>query len=175
MAYTAWSVVFGEQPSAAKWNLLGSNDAHFYSFLGDNLAWQDFTPSFVNWTIGTGGSAVTTAKYTQIGKTVILRITSFLGTSGQSVGSGVTFSLPVAAISGILGADGQFTMGFVQYEDAATATYNGYVRLSNLTTGQLVITNVSATYATVTGVSSTAPHVWGAGDSITILGVYEAA
>lgn len=27
MAYTAWSVVFGEQPTAAKWNQLGANDA----------------------------------------------------------------------------------------------------------------------------------------------------
>lgn len=27
MSYTAWSVVFGEQPTAAKWNQLGSNDA----------------------------------------------------------------------------------------------------------------------------------------------------
>ena len=29
MGYSAWSVVFGEQPSAAKWNILGSNDAAF--------------------------------------------------------------------------------------------------------------------------------------------------
>lgn len=29
MAYTAWSVVFGEQPTAAKWNQLGTNDAGF--------------------------------------------------------------------------------------------------------------------------------------------------
>ena len=29
MAYTAWSVVFGEQPSASKWNILGTNDASF--------------------------------------------------------------------------------------------------------------------------------------------------
>jgi hypothetical protein len=29
MAYAAFSVVFGEQPSAAKWNILGSNDASF--------------------------------------------------------------------------------------------------------------------------------------------------
>lgn len=29
MAYASWSVVFGEQPSAAKWNILGSNDAYF--------------------------------------------------------------------------------------------------------------------------------------------------
>jgi len=29
MAYQSWSVVFGEQPSAAKWNILGTNDAAF--------------------------------------------------------------------------------------------------------------------------------------------------
>ena len=29
MSYTAWSVVFGEQPTAAKWNQLGTNDAGF--------------------------------------------------------------------------------------------------------------------------------------------------
>lgn len=34
MAYTAWSVVFGEQPSAAKWNILGTNDAHFNAYIG---------------------------------------------------------------------------------------------------------------------------------------------
>lgn len=31
MAYAAWSVVFGETPSAAKWNILGTNDAAFNS------------------------------------------------------------------------------------------------------------------------------------------------
>lgn len=34
MAYQAWSVVFGEQPSAAKWNILGTNDATFDTLLG---------------------------------------------------------------------------------------------------------------------------------------------
>lgn len=29
MAYASWSVTFGEQPSAAKWNILGTNDAFF--------------------------------------------------------------------------------------------------------------------------------------------------
>ena len=29
MSYQVWSVVFGEQPSASKWNILGSNDASF--------------------------------------------------------------------------------------------------------------------------------------------------
>lgn len=29
MSYSSWSVVYGEQPSAAKWNILGTNDASF--------------------------------------------------------------------------------------------------------------------------------------------------
>lgn len=29
MAYASWSVSFGEQPSASKWNILGTNDASF--------------------------------------------------------------------------------------------------------------------------------------------------
>ena len=29
MAYAAWSVVYGEQPTASKWNILGTNDASF--------------------------------------------------------------------------------------------------------------------------------------------------
>lgn len=33
MAYQSWSVVFGEQPSAAKWNILGTNDAYFSGLL----------------------------------------------------------------------------------------------------------------------------------------------
>lgn len=31
--YSAWSVVFGEQPSAAKWNILGTNDAYFDDYI----------------------------------------------------------------------------------------------------------------------------------------------
>lgn len=34
MAYASWSVAFGEQPSAAKWNILGTNDASFNNGTG---------------------------------------------------------------------------------------------------------------------------------------------
>lgn len=67
MVYASWSVVFGEQPSATKWNILGTNDAHFYSFLGDSLAWTSYSPTLTNITIGNGS---TTAKYIRIGNTI---------------------------------------------------------------------------------------------------------
>lgn len=34
MAYVAWSVVFGETPSASKWNILGTNDQGFFDGTG---------------------------------------------------------------------------------------------------------------------------------------------
>lgn len=33
MPYASWSVVFNEQPSASKWNILGTNDAYFSSYI----------------------------------------------------------------------------------------------------------------------------------------------
>ena len=42
MGYVAWSVVFGEQPTAAKWNILGENDESFNDGTGiaDNAILQ---------------------------------------------------------------------------------------------------------------------------------------
>jgi hypothetical protein len=42
MAYASWSVVFSEQPSAAKWNILGTNDASFND--GTGIATGAITP-----------------------------------------------------------------------------------------------------------------------------------
>lgn len=142
---------------------------------GTSWVWQDFTPSFTNWTIGTGGSAVTTAKYAQHGKTVFFRITTILGTSGQSVGAGVTFNLPVTAATGTLGVGSFFYFGFVQLEDAGNASYFGSIRMTSTTAAQVTVDAAGATYRQPTALSSTVPFTWGAGDGMTILGMYEAA
>lgn len=80
MAYTAWSVVYGEQPTAAKWNQLGTNDAGFKDGTNiDNLAilnrhinadavdltkidWADFA---LNIKSATNGSSVSPTNTTQ--------------------------------------------------------------------------------------------------------------
>lgn len=46
MGYQSWSVVFGEQPSATKWNILGTNDASF----NDGTGIADATISPAKWT-----------------------------------------------------------------------------------------------------------------------------
>lgn len=49
MSYAAWSVVFNEQPSAAKWNILGTNDASFND--GTGIADAAITSEHLNATI----------------------------------------------------------------------------------------------------------------------------
>lgn len=94
MAYTAWSVSQNEVPNATKWNYLGGNDALFYSFLGDDLEWQSWTPTLQGMVIGNG---TITAAYTVQGNTVHGRFRVDYGTT-SSFPNGVPmyFTLPVA-------------------------------------------------------------------------------
>lgn len=118
MAYTPWSVVYGEQPSATKWNILGQNDASFAD--GSGIAplstaggWRDITDTFTyssvsglrgtvtvpsdattQYAVGDWISFVqTTRKYFQI---VAVTSTTLVLTGGTD------FTLTNAAISDIL-------------------------------------------------------------------------
>lgn len=58
MAYQSWSVVFGEQPSASKWNILGTNDASFND--GSGIASSAITAA----KLATGAVTLTKVDYT---------------------------------------------------------------------------------------------------------------
>lgn len=63
MAYTSWSVVFGEQPSAAKWNILGTNDASFNDGTGiadDAITYAHLAAGAVIQVVDTLSSAAST-------------------------------------------------------------------------------------------------------------------
>lgn len=116
--YTAITFVASEQPTTAKWNLIGSNDASFNTGNGFNdniiiarhVAPDAITPEklltgngttwvYQNWTptiSNTGGSISATvnyAKYVRIGKTVFFRIS--INVNSVSAGGGLQFSAPV--------------------------------------------------------------------------------
>lgn len=110
MAYASWSVVFGEQPSAAKWNILGTNDASFNDGTGIGsrvitnskmqITWTSYVPT-ISVASGTAPTytSTSTGKYYQLDKVVHMQFTvqnSAGGTAGSGAGT-LRFSLPVTA------------------------------------------------------------------------------
>lgn len=111
MAYASWSVVFGEQPTAAKWNILGTNDASFNDgtgFLADAIKnsklfygmirnRQGGTTGDASWlTTGTSNTA-TDAKDTYI------QCGSIVGSAGADVT--VTFPSAYSQVPIVLGSN----------------------------------------------------------------------
>lgn len=168
MSYTAWSLVYGEQPSTAKWNLLGSNDSHFNDFLGANLAWQSWSPTLANLTIGNG---TVKAYYTEVGKTVFCRLYILFGTT-TSMGTAPTFTVPVTANSRYSSQ----CIGGIILEDASAGSWHGMLSFNASTTVvQISAIAANATYATRTGVTSTVPFTWTTSDYVAATFSYEAA
>ena len=82
MAYQSWSVVFSEQPSTAKWNILGTNDASFNDGTG----------------IGTGAILPSSLSSTSIKGATGINVSPLTSTSATDVaGSSVTFTTTVAS------------------------------------------------------------------------------
>lgn len=184
MAYQSWSVVFGEQPSASKWGILGTNDASFNdgtgigagAILPNNLiasastlntwAWDSWTPIWTNITVGNG---TVVAKYIQIGKFVRCKLKFTMG-STSSISSNNAFSLPVTATSPV-----GIAIGNCYLEDLGVFGYEGSIRLASTTTATIIIWNAGGSYVTSTGIGSTAPFTWATGDFFGCSFAYEAA
>lgn len=133
-------------------------------------AWQSWTPTFTNLTIGNGSY---TARYRQIGKVVYLRLTITMG-STSSVGTNPSFTLPVAATS--YGASvGEVLYGQAVYLDAGTNSYMGAIGLNSTTVSNFYRFGVSGGNITKGGLSSTTPFTWGNTDEMNVTGAYEAA
>lgn len=160
-------MVFGEQPSAAKWNILGTNDAHFYSFLGDNLPWQTWSPTLANLTLGNGAVV---AKYARVGNTVHLKFKFTLGTT-SAVGTGPTFTTPVTAAA----AENERAQLLATFQDTGASLIYGYGFLASTTTIGMYVFNTAGTYASGAGVTSGVPFGFGSTDVIMVAGSYEAA
>ena len=194
MAYTAWSVVFGEQPSTAKWNILGTNDASFNDGTGianstikpnhliasastlNTWAWDTYTPTFANTTLGNG---TVTGKYIKIGKFVQFYTSFKLGTT-SAVSSNPTVTLPVTASATAFDTGtGDVRIGQSSFEDSGVASYDGVTLIvgtsTSSTTAKIILLGTAATYLGPVGLSSTVPFTWGNLDTMRVSGSYESA
>lgn len=81
MAYQSWSVVFGEQPSAAKWNILGTNDASFND--GTGIADDAIKSRHIDWA-DTGAGDEGGIWWEEIGRTTLSGAGDSISVQGMS-------------------------------------------------------------------------------------------
>ena len=132
-------------------------------------AWKDYTPSFTGFTIGNG--TINSAKYSQIGKTVHVRIKVKLGSTSSMAGP-LDISFPVAPSSSYVAAD--VLDGSVQIFDTGTARFMANVLFISANVFRLGWNAASGTYVTYGDVSSTAPMTWTTSDEFHVALTYEA-
>ena len=134
-------------------------------------AWQSWTPSWTNLTVGDG---TVVAKYIQIGKTVFFDAAITFGSTTSVTGSGVRLSLPLTSVN--------YTTAFSRnlgdanfWDTSGSSIAAGFCSWVSTTLVEAVIFNASSTYVVNTAVSSTAPFTWATGDVLSIHGFYEVA
>lgn len=183
MAYAAWSVSFGEQPSASKWNILGTNDASFndgtgiavsaitpeklLTGTGTTWAYTSYTPTWTNLTVG---NAVQASYYKQVGKNVIVRISIVLGTT-SSVAGVIAISLPVTAASTHTASQ---ALGTCLIDDNGVGAFPGIFVYASTTTVNIFVPNTSASSIYVQATAGK-PGTWNTNDYIKGTLIYEAA
>lgn len=135
---------------------------------GTSWAWQSWTPTWTNLTVG---NATVNSHYVQIGKTVHFYINLTLG-STSSVSGDVSFTLPVTASSNFTTSQ---PIGIVRIRDSGVATYMGNTEIKSNADAYARVHNASSTYVAQQSISSTIPMTWATGDTMQIEGTYEAA
>lgn len=133
-------------------------------------AWQTWAPTLTGITVGAGGTL--TCKYTQVGKTVSVRIFFKFGT-GSAITGDVSVTLPLTAAA--YSSTGNITqIGQASAFDGASI-YFGSVAMASTTTALIRFIATGSTYASAVTASATVPMTWNTNHELTATFEYEAA
>lgn len=135
--------------------------------------WISYTPTATNFTIGTGGSAASVFRYRYEDGLVRVRFRATLGTSGASVGTTPSFTLPVTSVTPPHRISAYDGVGSA-LDASAVAVANLFMYDNDNSTTVFRLYTVAATVAAGV-ITATAPWTWAAGDSIQGDFVFEAA
>lgn len=131
------------------------------------LAWQSYTPTFTNFTLGTG--TITTAKYAKLGKLVFVKLLVTLGGTSAVTGR-IGISLPVTAANDNLNRAVSIA-GLI----AGGVTATGFAALGTTTQVDLYALVANTTYVTNSNTAFNIPGTWATGNTFSTVFTYEAA
>lgn len=193
MGYVAFSVVFGEQPSAAKWNILGTNDSSFNDGTGigagailpnhlkalastlNTHAWDSWTPTLSGQF--TNGDWTKSCKYMRLGNLCFFRLQLTAADAtpmAGGAGSG-TFTLPVTSLA-LVGTATTEVIGTGKLFDSGTASYFCSLVLASTTTANIQAWGAAAANITPSNdITNAVPFTWTTNDEIYAQGFYETA
>ena len=134
------------------------------------MAWTAWTPTLANLTLGSGS---VNAEYQRIGQTINYRFKFKLG-AGSAVGTGPSFTLPVAPSSDYVSQEDN-SLGVGSFLDAGTQLYPAFVRYDGSSIVSVFGYAADVTTATARQPTATVPFTWTTSDVISISGTYEAA
>lgn len=142
---------------------------HLVTSSGTGWAWQSWTPTFTNLTVGNG---TLTCKFVQTGKTIAYRVYLAFG-STSAVSGDVQFTLPATAAT-YAASGGAFNLiGRARFD--ITSAYTGIVDLFDTTHGRILVENAAGTYTTLVSLSSLIPNTWTTGSVLQASGTFEVA
>lgn len=143
---------------------------HLITGTGTSWVWQSWVPTWTNITVGNG---TVTAKYTQIGKTVMGRLVFEFGSTSAVSGSS-SFTLPVTSVALESGGNDQ-PIGQTYFRDTGTTVFTGVLTLENTTKALIRVGTAGGTYVSSTTTSSSVPMTWATTDQLSVTFLYEAA
>jgi hypothetical protein len=130
------------------------------------LAWQSYTPTFTNFTLGNG--TIARAKYVKLGKNVLVEISVILGTTSSVTGR-ITMSLPVTGAFAVARTNDPCSLF------AGAVSGVGSVAMSTTTQVELFALNSAGTYLSNVSTSATVPGTWANTNYFSFRTMYEAA
>lgn len=131
-------------------------------------AWATWSPTLTNATLGNG---TVTAKYIQIGKTVLYSFTFVLG-STSSISGTFGFSLPATSVAYPTVHD---ILGSGTMNDTSGSSYPIFAKYATTTTVSIRYIDDAAGGVVYAGLNGSAPVTVATGDSISVSGAYQAA
>lgn len=173
--FIADQAIGGQTVSGTIYNFYSAGASRLNHIEGDltwgGFAWQSWTPTLTNVSLGNGSID---AKFKQLGKTVVCRLSIVLG-STSTVSGLITFSLPVTAAT-YGGGAGLTVLGVARMLDASVPiSREGYITNLSTTTGAVIGLDSSGAFLTGVATSATSPFTWTTSDAIGCQFIYEAA
>lgn len=138
----------------------------------DPEEWQDWTPTYANFTLG-NGTMIARYILAEAGRLIVARLDLTFGSTTSIDAQNPTFSTPVIASSAYTFPRNH--VGSAYINDAGSDAFPGQVRLESASTFSVSVFRADSTYASNDSLAAAVPMTWAENDGLSFTVDYEPA